>query len=69
MWEESIHPDDRQKVLSLLKEVLDDTYDEKKYHIEYRVRRIDGEYQWFRTNAEVIRSRDGMPIRMARSVW
>ena len=64
MWEESIHPDDRQKVLSLLKEVLDDTYDEKKYHIEYRVRRINGQYQWFRTNAEVIRSRDGLPIRM-----
>lgn len=64
MWEKNIHPDDKEKVLSLLREAADDTSGEKKYNIEYRLKTSTGDYQWFRTNAEIIRRRDGSPLRM-----
>lgn len=64
VWVDNIYPDDRKKALSLLKEVTADISDNKKYNIEYRMKMSDGSYQWFSTNAETIRRRDGSPLRM-----
>lgn len=64
MWKENIYPEDREMVISMLQEAAADIHDCKKYNAEYRMRKIDGSYQWFRTSAETIRRRDGSPLRM-----
>lgn len=64
MWKENIYPEDREMVISVLQEAAADIHDCKKYNAEYRMRKIDGSYQWFRTSTETIRRRDGSPLRM-----
>ena len=64
MWKENIYPEDREMVISMLQEAAADIHDCKKYNAEYRMRKIDGSYQWFMTSAETIRRRDGSPLRM-----
>ena len=43
-WEKFVHPDDLGRVDSLFRESRKEA---KAYHIEYRLRRYDGEYRWF----------------------
>ncbi len=50
--EEVIHPDDRDHVAACWRAACDDQDD---YDLEYRIRRHDGEYRWFKTR--------GVPIR------
>lgn len=64
MWKENIYLEDREMVISMLQEAAADIHDCKKYNAEYRMRKIDGSYQWFRTSTETIRRRDGSPLRM-----
>lgn len=42
-WIEHIHPDDAKKVVELYESRFKET---KKYKVEYRLRRNDGEYRW-----------------------
>ncbi|MBK9258504.1 MAG: PAS domain S-box protein [Polyangiaceae bacterium] len=60
-WANILHPDDRERVVSTWRaavETFDDDYD-----AEYRVRRRDGEYEWFKLRARAIRDESG---RIAR---
>ncbi len=50
--EEVIHPDDRDRVAACWQAACADQAD---YDLEYRIRRHDGEYRWFKTR--------GVPIR------
>ena len=47
-----IHPDDQERTLAAWREAVEDrgTYD-----LEYRIRRFDGEYHWFKTRGTPIR--------------
>ena len=64
MLVETIHPDDRDRVVSLLNKVIRMRKKLLKFNSDCRMRMSDKTYQWFRFNAEIIRRRDGSPLRM-----
>lgn len=58
-----IHPDDRERVLTVLNEHL--TGKTPEYRIEYRVSEKDGGWNWFLDRGRVVeRDENGMPVRM-----
>ena len=64
-WSDLLHPQDKERVMSKLQEAIADKTNQIKYCVEYRLRRKDNQYQWFRTSAEVIRRLDGSASRIA----
>ena len=59
-WLETLHPDDREPTRKFW---LDSVAEHHPYDIEYRVRRRDGEYRWFKTRGVPIRDSDGTIIK------
>lgn len=51
--------------MQLLLETIADKTNTTKYNVEYRLKMQDGQYQWFRASAEVIRCLDGSANRIA----
>ncbi len=62
---EFIHPDDADKVRSILDSHLRDG---SKYSVEFRLRIKSGEYQWFSDSGQALWNEDGEPIRMVGSI-
>lgn len=63
LWEASLHPDDREMVLSDLERHLQG--ETQYYQAEYRVRCKDGAYKWVLDRGKVIEwDGDGRPSRM-----
>ncbi len=60
-WEESIHPDDQRRVMATLEQHLKTG---AVYVAEYRIRRKDGTYAYWIDKGSVIRSPEGIPVRM-----
>ena len=65
VWEESIHPEDRKRVVEDFCGAIEDRSNQKKYNVKYRMRLADGSYEWFRDSAEITRRADGTAYRMA----
>lgn len=59
-WNGMFHPDDQKRAFSVWRHSLE-TGD--PYHIEYRLRRSDGEYRWVLGRALPIRDRQGQVVR------
>ena len=59
-WLETLHPDDREPTRKFW---LDSVAEHHSYDIEYRVRRRDGEYRWFKTRGVPIRDSNGAIIK------
>lgn len=59
------HPEDKDRVMTLLFETAADKTNTTKFSVEYRLRLKNGQYQWFRASAEVIRRLDGTASRIA----
>jgi PAS domain S-box-containing protein len=59
-WTESVHPEDRQRVMAAIQAYLDGRL---PYVIEYRIRRKDGAYQWWAARGAAARTPDGHPVR------
>src|SRR3954469_18367160 len=59
-WLETLHPDDREPTRKFW---LDSVAEHHPYDIEYRVRRQDGEYRWFKTRGVPIRDSNGTIIK------
>jgi PAS domain S-box-containing protein len=55
-WMTTLHPDDREPTRQFW---LDSVAGIHAYDVEYRVRRLDGEYRWFKTRGAPIRETDG----------
>jgi two-component system sensor histidine kinase/response regulator len=55
-WLETLHPDDREPTRQLW---TDSVAERGPYDVEYRVRRTDGEYRWFKTRGAPIRDSEG----------
>jgi PAS domain S-box-containing protein len=55
-WLETLHPDDREPTLACWKAACEDR---GVYDVEYRIRRHDGEYRWFKTRGVPIRDNEG----------
>ncbi len=59
-WPGVLHPDDRQRTLDCW---LNAVADKGAYDLEYRIRRHDGAYRWFKTRGVVIRDEEGRILR------
>src|SRR5262249_23743204 len=55
-WLVTLHPDDREPTRRLW---TDSVAGRRPYDVEYRVRRSDGVYRWFKTRGTPIRDRQG----------
>jgi len=55
-WMKVLHPGDREETRQLW---MDSVAGRGPYDVEYRVRRSDGAYRWFKTRGVPIRARDG----------
>ena len=64
-WSELLHPEDKDRVLKLLRDTIADKTNHTKYKVEYRLKTKVGRYLWFRVSAEVIRRLDGSAKRIA----
>ena len=62
VWENRIHPDDRQAVLASLKQHLQTG---APYNLTYRVQKQDGTYSWWRDAGFAFRNEKGEAYRMA----
>jgi PAS domain S-box-containing protein len=59
-WMETLHPDDREPTRRLW---TDSVAGRGPYDVEYRVRRRDGVYRWFKTRGVPIRDGEGRIVR------
>src|SRR5882672_6070721 len=59
-WLETLHPDDREPTRKFW---LESVAEHHPYDIEYRVRRRDGEYRWFKTRGVPVRDSNGTIIK------
>ncbi len=55
-----MHPDDRERTYSAWMAAV---RDEAPYDLEYRLRRQDGEYRWFKTRGTPLRDSAGRIVR------
>lgn len=67
-WSESLHPEDSAKSIQALVEYLNDYSGRSTFDIEYRLRRKDGTYRWFRARGEAERNKSGVPLRVAGTI-
>jgi PAS domain S-box-containing protein len=65
-WEEHIHPEDRERVLSGIDDVLQGTGE--TWSDEYRFRRADGTYASVVDRGYVVRDAEGEPVRVIGSM-
>ena len=64
-WESRVHPDDKERVLELLKRHLEEN---ARYDCEHRLRTKTGEYKWFRDRGIALKDDSGNPFRMGGSI-
>ena len=68
-WSNLLHPEDKDRVMTLLFETVADKTNTTKFSVEYRLRLKNGQYQWFRASAEVIRRLDGTASRITGIIY
>jgi len=61
-WEQQIHPEDRVRVKQSLQRAVGGIAE--RWEEEYRFRRCDGEYVLVHDRAHIMRTTDGVPLRM-----
>jgi PAS domain S-box-containing protein len=59
-WLQTLHPEDRQRTRQFWQESVAGRH---PYDVEYRVRRHDGEYRWFKTRGVPIRDSSGTIVK------
>lgn len=64
-WQKTIHPDDREKVTTVLNNHLAGLT--SQYEVEYRRLHKDGTWRWFLSRGNTLRDAKGQPCRMAGS--
>ncbi|MCR5154257.1 MAG: PAS domain-containing protein [Lachnospiraceae bacterium] len=67
-WSDSLHPEDKQAALDAFSKHVNDYTGKTPYDLEYRLRRKDGSYRWFKALGTTIRESDGTPIVVAGSI-
>lgn len=66
-WEAFIHPDDSEKILRSISEIINDTK-EVYWKGEYRFRKFDGSYTSVADSALVLRDNNGAPYRIIGAI-
>lgn len=64
-WEDSLHPEDAERVQAYLKAYLDRQI--PTYQVEFRARHKDGSYRWIQACGAALWDETGKPYRMAGS--
>ncbi|MBD2665511.1 two-component hybrid sensor and regulator [Richelia sinica FACHB-800] len=64
-WIQSIHPDDREQVMSALHDYLNNQI--PIYEVEFRARHQDGSYRWISARGAALRTELGIPYRLSGS--
>jgi len=59
-WLNQLHPDDREPTRAAWNQVVEGV---GAFDVEYRIRRADGNYRWFKTRAVPLRSEEGEIIK------
>jgi PAS domain S-box-containing protein len=59
-WNKLLHPDDRARAYAAWQAAVND---EAPYDLEYRVRRHDGQFEWFKVHGRPIRNAAGQIVR------
>ena len=59
-WNKLLHPDDRARAYNAWRAAVEER---AAYDLEYRVRRHDGQYEWFKVHARPIRNAAGEIVR------
>jgi two-component sensor histidine kinase len=59
-WNKLLHPDDRPRAFAAWRDAVEGR---APYDLEYRVRRHDGEYEWFKVRGRPIRDAAGHIVR------
>jgi PAS domain S-box-containing protein len=59
-WMETLHPDDREPTRQFW---MESVAGRQRYDVEYRIRRSDGTYGWFKTRGTPIRDTDGSIVK------
>ncbi|RUL48180.1 methyl-accepting chemotaxis protein [Lysinibacillus antri] len=67
-WSDSLHPEDAEKSVQALVDYLNDYSGRSTFDIEYRLRKKDGTYRWFRARGEAARNSNGVPLRVAGTI-
>ena len=65
-WEQQIHPEDRGTVVDGMRRAIQES--RPSWEAEYRFRRCGGEYALVHDHALIMRSADGVPLRMLGSL-
>jgi PAS domain S-box-containing protein len=65
MWEERLHPEDRARVLSDLRQHL---VQRRPFRVDYRLRTKSGDYRWFHARGQALWNDDGRAVRMLGSL-
>ncbi len=63
-WLDSLHPEDRDRAVDVLKK----SSSSEGYSMRYRIRHHDGSYHWIEDNSRLIRDADGQPKELV-GVW
>jgi PAS domain S-box-containing protein len=61
-WETRLHPEDRDRVLSELKDYIEKRRPD--YSPEFRLCHKNGSYRWILVRSEILKNTDGIPFRM-----
>ncbi|MCL2698381.1 MAG: PAS domain-containing protein, partial [Oscillospiraceae bacterium] len=64
-WKNNLHPDDEEKAISEVVKYILEANGNISYDSEYRMRKKDGEYLYFRAYGEAIRDSEGYIIHFA----
>ena len=67
-WSDSLHPEDKQAALNAFSNHVNDYSGSTPFDIEYRLRKKDGTYRWFKAVGSTVRESDGTPIVVAGSI-
>lgn len=64
-WLSRLHPEDKDRVLSIQNEYLKNQ--ENPYNLEFRLRHKDGTYKWILSQGTLIKDENGEPLRVLGS--
>jgi len=64
-WSDRLHPEDKDRTINAFAAHLTDTTGKIPYDVKYRLKLKNGDYGYFRATGDVIRDREGRPLRVA----
>lgn len=65
---ERVHPEDKDGMWEAIHACLNDYSGRTPLQFDYRLRKKDGEYRWFRVSGKVLRDKNGVPLRVAGTI-